>query len=394
MWRSFTYFAHLLGLVGLLSGVTVCCNSRDHLELSSNNGNRISAATTTQHITSDISSSPSSPPNNGDTSSDTSATSDESEQEEDDSTEAFPDVEDMDILCHGYKPRPLKQELPEAVIFGTRKGGTRALLEFLNMNSKIRRAKSETHFYDKHFDKGHDWYKSQMPLLSDGQIAMEKTPGYFHTADVPQRLWATKNDTKLLLIVRDPVKRLISDYNQFFHNQADKGLEYPSIHTFLFDKDGEINEKYPPLQRSIYHKHMRIWMKYFPLEQMYIVDGDRFIKEPWVDVQQIQKFLHLPEEVGRQNFYFNQTKGFYCGREIVENVNVEWSCSRNKCLSKSKGRAPPKIDVAILKRLYAYMDRHNELFFNLINRFDFNWTLPADLSSSNSSSSSSDNVNT
>ncbi|XP_023335913.1 heparan sulfate glucosamine 3-O-sulfotransferase 2 [Eurytemora carolleeae] len=106
------------------------------------------------------------------------STEDEEElQDEDDSPEAFLDIEEDDILCQGYNPRPTVQRMPEAVVFGTRKGGTRALLEFLNIHSKIRRAKSEIHFYDKHFDKGKDWYISQMPPVAEGQIAMEKTPG-------------------------------------------------------------------------------------------------------------------------------------------------------------------------------------------------------------------------
>ena len=60
----------------------------------------------------------------------------------------------------------------------------RAVLEFINMNSRVRRAKKEIHFYDKHFGKGLKWYIDQMPPLLPGQIALEKTPGYFHTPGV------------------------------------------------------------------------------------------------------------------------------------------------------------------------------------------------------------------
>ena len=54
-----------------------------------------------------------------------------------------------------------------------------------------------------------------MPPLLPGQIGMEKTPGYFHTKGVPERIWRTNNKTKLVLIIRNPVDRMISDYNQF-----------------------------------------------------------------------------------------------------------------------------------------------------------------------------------
>jgi len=292
---------------------------------------------------------------------------------EDDSTEAFEDVEEESILCQGYTPEPTKQELPTAVVFGTRKGGTRALLEFLNMHSLVRRAKSEVHFYDKFYEKGVDWYISQMPPIQEGQIAMEKTPGYFHTAVVPERIFQTKNDTKLLMIIRDPVKRLISDYNQFYYNNMKKGVDYPSLESFLFTADGEIDVNYPPLQRSLYHIHFERWLKFFNMSQIYIVDGDSFIKEPWVEMSNIEDFLELPHEVGQDNFYFNQTKGFYCGKEIISNVNSQWTCTRNKCLSKSKGRKPPALADDIMARLYDFMEPYNQKFFQLINRFDFAW---------------------
>ena len=38
--------------------------------------------------------------------------------------------------------------------------------------------------------------------------------GYFHHSQVPERISKTLPEVKLLLIVRDPTQRLISDYNQ------------------------------------------------------------------------------------------------------------------------------------------------------------------------------------
>ena len=95
-----------------------------------------------------------------------------------------------------------------------------------------------------------------MPPLLPGQICMEKTPGYFHTPGVAEKLWETNNQTKLVLIVRNPVSRLVSDYNQFRARNLDRGNDYPPIEHFLFTKNGNINISYMPLQRSIYHYHL------------------------------------------------------------------------------------------------------------------------------------------
>lgn len=53
---------------------------------------------------------------------------------------------------------PSKQ-LPTALIIGVKKGGTRALLEFLRLHPAIRAAGSEVHFFDHHYIKGFHWYR-------------------------------------------------------------------------------------------------------------------------------------------------------------------------------------------------------------------------------------------
>ena len=51
------------------------------------------------------------------------------------------------------------RKLPEVIIIGVRKCGTRALLEFLRIHPDVRATGPEPHFFDKHFKKGFDWYR-------------------------------------------------------------------------------------------------------------------------------------------------------------------------------------------------------------------------------------------
>ena len=68
---------------------------------------------------------------------------------------------------------------PGVIIIGTKKGGTRGLIEFLNLHPSLQAAGPEVHFFDKRFRKGVAWYISRMPLVGPGQICMEKTPGNY-----------------------------------------------------------------------------------------------------------------------------------------------------------------------------------------------------------------------
>lgn len=61
------------------------------------------------------------------------------------------------------------RRLPQALIIGVKKGGTRALLEFLRLHPDIRALGSEPHFFDRHYARGLDWYR------------------YAHTEDPTQR---------------------------------------------------------------------------------------------------------------------------------------------------------------------------------------------------------------
>jgi hypothetical protein len=53
----------------------------------------------------------------------------------------------------------LSQRFPDAIIIGVKKCGTRALLEFLKLNPKIKAPGPEVHFFDKNYDLGYDWYR-------------------------------------------------------------------------------------------------------------------------------------------------------------------------------------------------------------------------------------------
>lgn len=88
------------------------------------------------------------------------------------------------------------RHLPGTLIIGVKKSGTRALLEFVRLHPDVRAAGCEVHFFDRHYAKGLHWYRSHMPATIDGQMTMEKTPSYFVTREVPQRVHHMNPGTK------------------------------------------------------------------------------------------------------------------------------------------------------------------------------------------------------
>lgn len=58
----------------------------------------------------------------------------------------------------GVVSPPVKR-LPQALIIGVKKCGTRALLEFLRVHPDVRASGPETHFFDRHYHRGLEWYR-------------------------------------------------------------------------------------------------------------------------------------------------------------------------------------------------------------------------------------------
>lgn len=56
------------------------------------------------------------------------------------------------------------KKLPNAIIVGVKKGGTRAVLEFIRIHPDVRAVGTETHFFDRNYDRGLDWYRWESSL--------------------------------------------------------------------------------------------------------------------------------------------------------------------------------------------------------------------------------------
>ncbi|MEE6462492.1 hypothetical protein FKM82_001611 [Ascaphus truei] len=255
------------------------------------------------------------------------------------------------------------QYLPHTIIIGVRKGGTRALLEMLSLHSDISAAESEIHFFDweDQYEKGLQWYLGQMPFSYPHQLTVEKTPAYFSSPKVPERIYNMNSTIRLLLILRDPIERVLSDYTQVFYNHKQKNKSYPPVEDLLL-KNREINTDYKAINRSLYYPYMQNWLTYFPLANIHIVDGDHLIRDPFPEIQKVETFLNLSPQIKASNFYFNKTKGFYCLRDS----------GRDRCLHESKGRAHPQVNSFLLGKLHDYFYEPNKKFFELVGR-TFDW---------------------
>ncbi|XP_041085841.1 heparan sulfate glucosamine 3-O-sulfotransferase 6-like [Polyodon spathula] len=255
------------------------------------------------------------------------------------------------------------KKFPQAIIIGVKKGGTRALLEFLRIHPDVRAVGAEPHFFDRFYDKGLEWYRNLMPRTLDGQITMEKTPSYFVTKEAPKRIFNMSRETKLIVVVRNPVTRAISDYTQ----TLSKSPALPSFRTLAFKNasTGLIDTSWSAVHIGIYAKHLENWLQYFPLSRFLFVSGERLVSHPADEMGRVQDFLGLKRVITDKHFYFNETKGFPC-------LKKPEGSSRPRCLGKSKGRPHPQIDPEVVQRLQEFYRPFNLKFYQMTGH-DFGW---------------------
>ncbi|XP_020942454.1 heparan sulfate glucosamine 3-O-sulfotransferase 6 isoform X2 [Sus scrofa] len=245
-----------------------------------------------------------------------------------------------------------RRRFPQALIVGVKKGGTRALLEFLRLHPDVRALGSEPHFFDR----------SLMPRSLEGQITMEKTPSYFVTREAPRRIHAMSPDTKLIVVVRNPVTRAISDYAQTLSKTP--GL--PSFRALAFRRGlGPVDTAWSAVRIGLYAQHLARWLRYFPLSRFLFVSGERLVSDPAGELGRVQDFLGLKRVVSDKHFYFNATKGFPCLKKAQ-------GSGRPRCLGKSKGRPHPRVPEAVVQRLRAFYRPFNLKFYQMTGQ-DFGW---------------------
>ncbi|XP_002739746.2 heparan sulfate glucosamine 3-O-sulfotransferase 1-like [Saccoglossus kowalevskii] len=269
------------------------------------------------------------------------------------------DDDSMDL----FHPKGMKRRLPQAIIIGVRKCGTRALLAMLKLHPKIQAASDEIHFFDReeNYSRGLDWYRRRMPYSFPDQITMEKSPAYFITDEVPSRIYEMDPSVKLVLIVREPTTRVISDYTQIHSHKTDKNKPHSKFEELAI-QDGEVSIKFKAVRTSNYAKHFDKWLDVFPKDQIHVVDGDKLILNPVPELQKVEDFLGLDHKITYDNFYFNETRGFYCMKDDL----------MSKCLSESKGRPHPYIEPWILQKLHEFYRPHNARFEELVG-MKFDW---------------------
>lgn len=91
---------------------------------------------------------------------------------------------------------------------------------------------------------------------------------------------------RLLVVVRDPVTRAISDYTQATSKKADM-KKFEEL-AFINGSYEVVDTSWGPVKIGVYARHLERWLQYFPLSQLLFISGERLIVDPAFEIGRVQ----------------------------------------------------------------------------------------------------------
>jgi hypothetical protein len=268
---------------------------------------------------------------------------------------------------------PATGALPDFVIIGGKKCGTTFLYHLLTQHPLVEPcAKKELHFFDDLFDESVEWYRRcfPQPRWEDSRktITGEATPEYLTHPSVPERMAQVIPRARLIALLRNPVDRAYSDYQQV----ARKRWETRSFEEAVEAEEARIrgkrgmvpedehhasfeHQRFRYLTKSIYVDQLLRWSEFFPEEQMLVLKSEDFFEHPAKILKPVLSFLDLPD-----------------WEPDVPEFRDERDKEKYERIKRNKGIYEDKMDPATKQHLEEFFEPHNKRLYDYLG-VDFGW---------------------
>ncbi len=205
--------------------------------------------------------------------------------------------------------------LPDFIIIGAQKSGTKSLYYYLSQHSELLPAfRKEVHYFDggldshvDNFEKGQKWYCAHFPLKNNStlQKTFEASPLYIFNPLAPRRIFDLIPKVKLIVLLRNPTERAISHY---FHekrlNKESLSIyeafqrEEQRLESVIKAKDykNDIFIHHSYKSRGLYKDQLARYLKYFPRQQILVIKREEFFSEPDNTLRQVFEFVGVDTE--------------------------------------------------------------------------------------------------
>jgi len=212
-----------------------------------------------------------------------------------------------------------RRPLPHFLGIGTQKGGTTSLQKLLEQHPGVYLPPcKEVHYFCQHDHQPRSWYSNHYRDAQPGQLRGDITPYYLFHPRAPQRIHTLLPRVRLIVLLRDPVERALS---QYFHARR-HGFEPLELEAALAAEPERLagaearltergskdysHQKHSYLSRSRYELQLKRYEALFPQQQLLVLRSEDLFSNPKICWEEIQLFLGLdpipqPSQLERAN---------------------------------------------------------------------------------------------
>lgn len=196
--------------------------------------------------------------------------------------------------------------MPKFLCIGAQKSGTTTLQLLLDAHPMVFLPKiKEVHYFSLHADAGPRWYANHYTAALPRQACGDITPYYLFHPEAPGRIQALLPRIRLIVLLRDPVERALS---QYFHSRrlgfeplaldqalAAENERLAGAEAVLKAPDGRhaSHQEHSYLSRSRYEHQLARYELLFPAAQLLVLRSETFFSQPDASWERLQQFLGL-----------------------------------------------------------------------------------------------------
>jgi hypothetical protein len=155
----------------------------------------------------------------------------------------------------------------------------------------------EIDFFSYRFDAGYQWYERRFEHCSGRPAFGEVSPSYFHEPAVPGRVAAYAPDAKIIVSLRDPVERALSNHR---HEVRLGRFSGPDM---SFEAGLANNPGYE--EQGRYATHLGRWLECFDRDRILVLFHEDIERSPMDAAARVYEFLgvdpgHVPASLAER----------------------------------------------------------------------------------------------
>ncbi|GAB4191221.1 MAG: sulfotransferase domain-containing protein [Phycisphaeraceae bacterium] len=189
---------------------------------------------------------------------------------------------------------------PYLIIAGVTRAGTTSLFNYLSAHPNVQPSTiKETRFFmdtDElrrlhRYEEGLEAYARYFPNAPAGAVRLEATPDYVYRAEAARRIGASLPNTQVVIVLREPISRLISWRKYAIQNgllDADTTLhEYIQMQWEAEASGRSMPQHLRALREGRYSRYLRPWIDQFGEERLLIINYRDLVDRPGEVVRQV-----------------------------------------------------------------------------------------------------------